>query len=475
MWIQSIFMRAKTVFQCAIDSCASLFLIFALFVCKSRSNLWQPKCDFRKCHYLFSLRPGFLSNSLMFSLQSALPLAFLHILIIRLLTVLLWHVSYTMTMDLECDDVQPRFCKINIDGGSYQSVAIISDENNLANTTDDEVNTNFVVIPMDRYESIMEQLNLDDSSYDNETWQPDDSLPKDFYENADNIYKIQLEFQNLTKIKGAAFSGADNLQEIDLDYNQILYIGEDAFVNLVNLTVLSLTKNNLTIIRSNTFAGAIRLRRLHLNQNKIHHIEDGAFNLPSLENILLQNNKLKTLSNVIFRGTPRLVEAVFEENELQNINDAFLHLQHLHILILDYNQIEDIVLAKFASLPQLNQLSLRKSGWHLKENVQFDSEVNTTSKLQVLDLAENEINDGESLIMQLRVFQRIEIINLEYNELRFLGHGYQIKTWYPYLEILNMAYNPISCDWIETYVDYLNRRSLRIYPWVNSFNGCSPD
>lgn len=377
-------------------------------------------------------------------------------------------------MDLECDDVQPRFCKINIDGGSYQSIAIVSDDNHSASASDDEVNTNFTIISMDRYESMLEQLGLDDG-YDNETWSPDDSLPKDFYENADNIYKIQLEFQNLSKIKGAAFSGAANLREIDLDYNQILYIGEDAFANLANLTVLSLTKNNLTIIRSSTFAGATGLRRLHLNQNKIHHIEDDAFNLPHLEHILLQNNKLKTLSNAMFRGTPRLAEAVFEENELEQINDAFSHLQQLSILILDYNSIEDIVLAKFANLPQLIQLSLRKSGWRPTENVQFDGDANTTSKLQVLDLAENEINDGDSLIMQLRVFQRIEIINLEYNELRYLGHGYKIKSWYPYLEIINMAYNPISCDWVETYVDYLNRRSLRIYPWVNSFNGCSPD
>lgn len=377
-------------------------------------------------------------------------------------------------MDLKCDDIQTKFCKINIDGGRYLNVALVSDTNNFINATDDEINTNFVMVPMDRYDSILEQLNLDYSSEENETW-TEDSLPTDFYENAQNIFKIQLEFQNLTKIKSSAFMDADNLQEIDLDYNQILYIGEDAFVNLANLTVLSLTKNNLTIIRTNTFAGATALRRLHLNQNKIHHIEDDAFNLPNLENILLQNNKLKTLSNSLFLGTPRLLEAVFEENGLEQINDAFAHLKHLEILILDYNRIDDIVMTKFANLPQLNHLSLRKCGWKIKENVLFDGDVNSTSKLQVLDLAENEINDGDSLIMHLRIFNRVEMINLEYNELRFLGHGFKIKKWFPFLEILNMAYNPITCEWVETYVDYLNKRSLRIYPWINSFNGCSPD
>lgn len=370
--------------------------------------------------------------------------------------------------------MQTKLCKINIDGGSYLNVALLPDDSNITTATEDDINTNLVVVSIHLYESILEQENFAYESAENETW-TEDPLPKDIYENAQNIYKIQLEFQNLTKIKSSAFDGASNLQEIDLDYNQILYIGEDAFVNLVNLTILSLTKNNLTIIRTNTFVGAVALRHLHLNQNKIHHIEDGAFNLPNLKHILLQNNKLKTLSSALFAGAPQLIEAVLEENELQQINDAFTQLQNLEILILDYNQIDDIDFGKFAKLPRLNNLSLRKCGWKSRENVVDDSEVNSTSQLQVLDLAENEINDGDGLILQLRVFNRIEIINLEYNELRYLGHGYEIKKWFPYLEILNMAYNPINCEWLETYVDYLNKRSLRIYPWINSFNGCSPD
>lgn len=378
-------------------------------------------------------------------------------------------------MDLVCDEVKYSFCTVNIDGGVDLNVALISEENNFTNSSEETYEINFTVVPVDRYDGIIEQLNVAYAN-ENETWT--DEWPREFYENPENIQKIQLEFQNLTKVKRDAFSGAFNLIEIDLDHNQILYIGEDALMDLQNLTVLSLSKNNLTVIRSNTFAGAIGLRRLHLNQNKIEHIEDGALNLPSLEHILLQNNRLTKLSGSMFIGTPRLKEAIFEENELVQINEAFTHLHGLEVLILDYNQIEDISLAKFAHLAALNHLSLRKSGFQLKEKSNFDgnvSKVNSTSKMEVLDLAENSLTDGEELVLQLRMFQRAEIINLEYNELRYLGHVYKLKNWFPHLKIVNLAYNPVSCQWVEEYIDYLNKRALRVYPWTSSANGCIPD
>lgn len=390
-----------------------------------------------------------------------------------LLAYLCW--PQIQCMHLVCDEVKFNFCKVNIDGGRDLNVALISEENNFTNSSEETYEINFAIVPADQYDGIIEQLNVA-YGYENETWT--DDLPREFYENPENVLKIQLEFQRLTKIGSKAFKGAFNLVEIDLDHNQILYISGNVFNDLQNLTVLSLTKNNLTIIRANTFSGAINLRRLHLNQNKIESIEDGAFNLPNLENVLLQNNRLKKLSGSMFIGTPRLKEAVFEENELVQINDAFTHLHGLEVLILDYNEIEDINLVKFAHLAELNHLSLRKSGFHIKDKIVFDgnsNKINSSSKLEVLDLAENGLTDGESLIAQLRFFQRVEIVNLEYNELGSLGHVYKIKKWYPYLKIVNLAYNPVNCEWVEAHVPYLNSRGLKVYPWVNTLNGCIPD
>lgn len=381
------------------------------------------------------------------------------------------------SMDLYCDDEDHyNFCKINIDGGVDLNVALITEDNNFTNSSD-EFDINFSIVPIDRYDGFIEQMNLAYSDYENET-EPINDWPKEFYENYENIRKIQLEYQHLTKIKSSAFVGAPNIYEIDLDHNQILYIGEDAFMDLTNLTVLSLSKNNLTVIRLNTFAGCTQLRRLHLNQNKIEHIEDGAFKLPNLENILLQNNKLKKLSGSIFIGTPRLQEAVFEENELTQINDAFTHLHLLEILILDYNQIEDINLTKFAQLTELNQLSLRKSGFQLKDKnsiEDIDEKSNSSSKLEVLDLAENNLEDGDTVMVQLKMFPRVEIINFEYNEIRYLEPAYKIKNWFPHLAILNLAYNPVSCEWIDNYIDFFKKQDLKVYPWIHSVNGCIPE
>lgn len=378
-------------------------------------------------------------------------------------------------MDLNCDDeIKFNFCKLNLDGGDDLNVALlISDDNSFNNSSSDDIfDIQFAIIPIDRYGTTIEQLNIA-YEFENETWA--DEFPKDFYV-SENIYKIQLEFQNLTKIKSSAFSGAYNLIEIDLDHNQILYIGEDAFFELKNLTQLTLTKNNLTIIRSNTFAGAVNLKRLHLNQNKIEHIEDGALNLPNLENILLQNNRLTILSGSIFISTPCLKEAVFEENELMQINEAFTHLHRLETLILDYNQIEDINLIKLAHLTELNHLSLRKSGFNFREENTFDIDtlVNSTSKLEYLDLADNGLSDS-TIMLKLRMFERIEIINFEYNDLKYLDHAYKIKKWFPRLKIINLAYNPISCEWIDHFVGYLGKVNLKVYPWLNSANGCISD
>lgn len=364
-------------------------------------------------------------------------------------------------MELVCDEVKYNFCKVNIDAGRDLNVALIL-SNDSNSTNDDIFEIKFTIVPIDRYD---EHLNGE-----NETWI--DDFPRDFFENPENMHKIQLEFQNLTKIKSSAFWGANNLVEIDLDHNQILYIGEDTFFELNNLTTLSLTKNNLTIIRSNTFAGAVNLRRLQLNQNKIEHIEDGALNLPNLENILLQNNRLTKLSGSMFIGTPRLKEAVFEENELTEINEAFTHLHRLEILILDYNQIGDINLMKFAHLANLSHLSLRKSGFHFKGENSFDIDalVNSSSKLEVLDLADNGLAD-KSVMLKLRMFKRMEIINFEYNELKYLDHMHRLKKWYPFLQIMNLAYNPISCAWIDHFVSYLSNLNLKVY----SANGCVPE
>lgn len=374
-------------------------------------------------------------------------------------------------MDLFCDEVRNNYCKVNIDGIEL-NVALIFEKNEYTNSSENTYEIAFAIVPVSQYGGIVEELNIAyEYDNDNETWA--DEFPREFYENIENIQKIQLEFQNLTKIKSSAFSAAFNLEEIDLDHNQILYIGEDAFIDLQNLTTLSLSKNNLTVIRSNTFAGAINLRRLNLNQNKIERIEDGGLNLPNLENILLQNNRLKTLSGSLFIGTPRLKEAVLEENELTQINEAFTHLHGLEILVLDYNRIEDINLIKFAHLASLEQLSLRKSGFKLKENT--DLQIQSDSKLETIDLAENGITDGNLLISKLKLFRGLQVINAEYNEIPKIGSIFDLRKTFPDLQIVNLSYNPIRCEWVDNFVDYLFKQNIKVYPWLNSRNGCVSD
>lgn len=111
-------------------------------------------------------------------------------------------------MDLICDEVKYSFCKVNIDGGNDLNVALISEENNFTNSSEETYEINFTIVPVDQYGGIIEQLNV---AYDseNETWT--DEWPRDFYENPENIQKIQLEFQNLTKIKVKQIGETDHI------------------------------------------------------------------------------------------------------------------------------------------------------------------------------------------------------------------------------------------------------------------------
>lgn len=380
------------------------------------------------------------------------------------------HCHPSVSLDIKCDPSKPNFCQVNIDGGKDIQVAAVIEDSSL-NATDD-MWFMYSLLTVDKYERIVDQINVD---IDNETIVDDQTI--DFYENAEYLQKIQLEHQNLTKIKSAAFTDAINLAEIDLDNNQILLIGEDAFVGLVNLTTLSLAKNNLIAIRSNTFAGAINLKRLYLNQNKIESIEDGAFNLPALETIRLQNNRLKRLSTALFIGAPALRVAIFEENELVHIGDAFTHLKNLRTLILDYNSIEDINLRKFAQLPELNHLSLRKSGIRFgTDAVDTASMHGNASKVEELHLAENNLSNGDHIMQQLAIFNRMTLLNLQYNELTHLNDAYNITKWFPQLRIINLSFNPVQCHWVERYVSYLERKQVKVLPFVHAdYDYCTGD
>lgn len=375
-----------------------------------------------------------------------------------------------MSLDIKCDSLKPNFCQVNIDGGKDISVAAVIEDNSL-NAIDDAWFM-YSLMTLDKYEQIVESINVE---IDNDTIV--DDQPKEFYENAEYLQKIQLEHQNLTKIKSAAFTNAISLVEIDLDNNQILLIGEDAFVGLANLTTLSLAKNNLIAIRSTTFSGAVNLQRLHLNQNKIASIEDGAFNLPALETILLQNNRLKRLSSGLFIGTPQLKEAIFEENELVHIGDAFTHLKNLRILILDYNNIEDLNIQKFGQLPELNHLSLRKTGIRFtNEDVDATKVNESVSKLEELHLAENNLSNGDHIMKHLAIFKHLVLLNLEYNELTHLNQVYDFRKMFPHLRIINLAFNPVQCFWVENYADYLKRNNVKVLPFVHTlYDDCVPD
>lgn len=361
-------------------------------------------------------------------------------------------------------------CKIDIDGNELNVTVILQPTINITNENQTELDdcvplSYYRITTWDVYQcectEAIEQTSINEVD--------GEANITEYFQTMENLQKIQLEHQNLTGIKSYAFSDATSLEEIDLDYNQILFIEDNAFIDLQNLTFLSLSKNNLTSLRSNIFAGAVSLQRLHLNHNKIVHIENGALSFMQLEVILLQNNRLKSLNNAMFVGALQLKEIVLEENELTRINNALQPLHHLRILILDYNRIEDINMEKFAALHELMHVSFRRSGIQFSdEMVNLNASIaSKNSSLEVIDLADNEL--PSNVIRHLRFFNRLEIINLEFNDIRYLEHVYEIRKYFPFLKILNLGFNPIECKWVEEFGDFFKLREIKvIYDYCES-------
>ena len=84
--------------------------------------------------------------------------------------------------------------------------------------------------------------------------------------------------------------------------NQIEQIDVDGFKGLDNLEKLYLRSNKLTKIESNTFQHLTKLKKLNLSENQIEQIDvDGFKGLDNLEKLNLSDNKLSVVESKSFQ------------------------------------------------------------------------------------------------------------------------------------------------------------------------------
>ncbi|XP_022086573.1 slit homolog 2 protein-like isoform X2 [Acanthaster planci] len=138
-----------------------------------------------------------------------------------------------------------------------------------------------------------ERLNLDGNNIT--------KIRKGDFDNLRRLRVLQLSNNQIVSIERGAFSDLRSVERMRLDGNQLQSLPELVFSNMDSLYRLDLSNNKLMLISRKLFRGTGLLRNLNLEYNQITCIIDGAFRpLRMLERLSLSNNNLTTLSSSSF-------------------------------------------------------------------------------------------------------------------------------------------------------------------------------
>lgn len=264
------------------------------------------------------------------------------------------------------------------------------------------------------------------------------------------------------KIDGTVFP----LQQLDylwLLENEIIEIEAHSFYGLDNLKAIELQSNQLSVIRKGTFTGLPSLNVLHLYNNKIEIIEDGAFDLPALEHLYLNQNKLKRLSDVVFDRLLLLSVLSLDKNELEHIGQSLYSLSNVINIWMEENRIRDIDLAAMAKLPQLELLTLWRSGFTFA-TTKIEDDQQWNSSLQTLDIGGNNLTDATEL-NKLRIFPNLKYLKLNGNSFADLevGGNRTLKDILPSLRWLYMNGMTMNCETTLAAEQKLNAKYVSVY------------
>jgi hypothetical protein len=118
-----------------------------------------------------------------------------------------------------------------------------------------------------------------------------------------------------------AFKGAQNLYLLDLSFNQLSSIDVNAFRGLSKLSYLYLQNNKLTTLNSQTFAPLSSLYYLNLSNNQISSLDKDIFrNLTNLRFLIANNNSLQTLDTTIFSRNIKLLTLALNSNKINALS-----------------------------------------------------------------------------------------------------------------------------------------------------------
>lgn len=281
---------------------------------------------------------------------------------------------------------------------------------------------------------------------------------------AQNLTQLVISNQ-LQFIPEGIFPSNNTLMFLSFESNRISTIEDYAFKELNRLFSLKLQRNQLEAIKRHTFSGMNVLRVLNLNENKIRVIERGSFeDLSELQFLHLQQNQLERLYNGIFHGLTNLVDISLGENRISSINDSLKCLINIKNINLNHNHISDLDLNEFAKFPSLVVLRLSNTTFSFKKTKETQNDrTTTTSKLQYLDLDDNNLSNSLDL-QTLRIFCKLKELSLNNNLFHnFSWSGKALRTLLPNLKSISLDGNGIDQSVVSAITDQVNTFPSVVY------------
>lgn len=265
---------------------------------------------------------------------------------------------------------------------------------------------------------------------------------------ASHLKTLNLMSNNIRVVPRYAFKAMPLLVQINLKFNSIDDLEEHAFDGLNNLQKLFLSYNRIDRLRRNSFVGATRLIELMLDNNHISVIDDGTFDLPALNVLSLNNNRLSSLSNQLFIGMPLLQNIDLSASSITQLPETFFNMPQLNYINLSHNNLSTQNIFEFGAMDKLRVLILANT--FIQRNVEAIQQINVNhnsvqidSGIEILDLSHNRIRDAD-ILSQLSVFEHLQVLILDDNELNALIDVADAIERMPFLREIRLRGNEIS-------------------------------
>ncbi|XP_067652149.1 insulin-like growth factor-binding protein complex acid labile subunit [Haliotis asinina] len=292
------------------------------------------------------------------------------------------------------------------------------------------------------------------------------TISESAFENLTVLQTLFLYANSLAKVPRGLPS---SLTKLNLNQNQIDKLRNSDFDNLKILEELNLVKNSISELQQYAFLGLMQLQKLHLGQNRISTLPGKLFNmLTRLVSLELNGNNIKFIpeSEGRFSSLASLVYLNLDSNALSEMPLDLLHpLESLVYLHLDNNQLGPL-LAKdksgelFQSMAKLKELHLRSNDIHsLPEPMLAEQK-----SLTILDLSNNKLSHWEHNFFVST--ESLRTLDLSMNLISLINETSLSNLGS--LQSLNLSGNPFACTcgarwfcgWMNSTDIVLPQRSL---------------